>query len=217
MGRSNRYRWYDCCDTDFYTYNSSPIFFRPILRIEFDQDNEPNTFAPAHNETKYLKIRIRNRGKSTARNCNAKAKVIPNEVHFMDVPSLDKFFTLVWGSEPDLSDLKESVDIQKDNWDILHVVFANRSFAQNPTEVNTPRRYASLSKKERLKKNELTVEDSFTEGNFQIEVIVNSEETNTKARFKVHVDSDYINLSMNMLPQPTRTEKIKYRFSSIFK
>ena len=81
MGRSNRYSWYDCCDTEFYTYNiytynSSTIFFRPILRIEFDQDNEPNTFAPAHNETKYLKIMVHNRGKSTAHDCEATVKVI---------------------------------------------------------------------------------------------------------------------------------------------
>jgi len=212
MGWNNRYGWNDCCDTDIYSYYSQTIFFRPILRIEFDQ-NESNTFTPAHNDTKYLKIRVLNSGKNTARNCNAKVKVIPYEVHhFMDVPSLDKYYALVWSSEPDLSDLKDTVDIQKDNWDILHVVFANSSFPSK--QVSAPTRYASFSKKERLKTNRLVIEDSFTVGDFLIEIMVNSEETNTKAHFKVHVDTDYMNLSMNMLPQPTKIEKIKNKFSN---
>ena len=216
MGRNNRYGWNDCCDTDIYSYNSQTIFFRPILRIEFDSQKESNTFAPAHNDTKYLKIKVRNSGKSTANNCNAKVKVIADELHhFMDVPSLDKYYALVWGSEPDLSDLKDTVNIQKDNWDILHVVFANSSFPS--TQVAAPTRYASFSKKERLKTNEVVIQDSFTVGDFLIEIIVNSDETNTRAHFKVHVDTDYTKLSMNMLPQPTKIEKIKNKFSNIFK
>jgi hypothetical protein len=218
MGRYNRYRWNCSCDTNIYTYDSQTLFFRPVLRIEFDPEKESNTFAPAHNDTKYLKIRIRNSGKSTAQNCNAKVRIIPTETHhFMDVPSIDKYFTLVWGSEPDLTDLKDTVNIQRDNWDILHVVFAYRYFSQIPTGENTPTRYASFSLKQRLPNNELSIEDSFTIGDYLIEIIINSEETNTKARFKVHVDANYMNLSTNMLPQLTRIEKIKYKFLHIFK
>ena len=40
----------------------------------------------------------------------------------------------------------------------------------------------------------------FTDGEFEIEISINAEETNTKTRFKVYVDTNYINLRMNMLP-----------------
>ena len=69
MGRINRYRWDSYCNNDTYPYNSQTLFFRPKLRIEFDQDNESNTFAPASNQRKFLKIRVRNSGKSTAHDC----------------------------------------------------------------------------------------------------------------------------------------------------
>jgi len=211
LGSSNQSHYFNSYNNPI---NSQTLFFRPKLRIEFDQENDPNTFAPAFNYTKYLQIRVHNYGRSTAQNCKGIVKVIPNKTHhFMNFPSDKKYKKLVWGSEPDLSDLEDNVDIQKDNWDILHVVFANSSFPSKP--VAAPTRYASFSKKGRLIKNELAVQDSFTVGNFLIEITINSVETKTKARFELHVDTDYKNLGMKMLP-PSRYEKTKYQLSKIF-
>lgn len=77
-------------------------------------------------------------------------RAIPNTVHPSENFPSDRYKKLVWGSEPDLSDLKDIVDIQKDNWDILHVTFAHRNFSQIPTEENIPRRYASFFKKRKI-------------------------------------------------------------------
>ena len=60
----------------------------------------------------------------------------------------------------------------------------------------------------------LTVQDSFSDGEFELEILVNAEETNTKARFKIHLDTNYLSLRMNMLPQPTRIENLKNKISN---
>ena len=193
--------------------NRQTIFFRPKLRIEFDQENDPNTFAPAFNDTKYLTVRVYNYGKSTDHNCKGIVKVISNKVHPSENFPSERYKKLVWGSEPDLSDLEDNVDIQKDNWDILHVVFANSSFPSK--QIAAPTRYASFSKKGRLLHNELSIDDSFTVGIFLIEITINSDETNTRRRFELHVDGSYINLGMKMLPL-SKKENIKYQFSKIF-
>ena len=210
MGRSNRYFWNCCCDTDVYTYDSSTIFFRPILRIEFDQDNQPNTFAPAANGRKFLKIRVRNSGKSTAHVCEAIVKVIiPSNVDSNKFPSDDEK-KLVWGLNPNLSDLKDTINIKKNSSSILHVVFADSRFPSVSVQEGT--RYTSFSTMDALSKKAFAVQDTFSDGEFEIEISLNSEETNTKARFKVYVDTNYLNLRMNMLPQPARTKRIKSKF-----
>jgi hypothetical protein len=98
---------------------------------------------------------------------------------------------------------------------MLHVVFSDSIFPSVPFQEGT--RYASFSTMDKFSKRSLTVQDSFSDGEFEIEISINAEETNTKTRFKVYVDTNYISLRMNMLPQPTRIEKIKYKFSHIFK
>lgn len=98
---------------------------------------------------------------------------------------------------------------------MLHVVFSDSIFPSVPFQEGT--RYASFSTMDKFSKRSLTVQDSFSDGEFEIEISINAEETNTKTRFKVYVDTNYISLRMNMLPQSTRIEKIKYKFSHIFK
>ena len=156
MGRTIRYLGDYYCDNDIYSYDSQTLFFRPILRIEFDQENDPNTFAPAVSNTKYLTIRVYNFGNSTAHNCNGIVRVIPNTVYPSENFPSNRYKKLVRGSEPDLSDLKDTVDIQKDNWDILHVVFANSDFPL--IQFPVPTRYASFSKKDRLLNNKLSID-----------------------------------------------------------
>ena len=68
-----------------------------------------------------------------------------------------------------------------------------------------------------LSKQAFAVQDTFSDGEFEIEISLNSEETNTKARFKVYVDTNYLNPRMNMLPQPARTKRIKSKILNIFK
>jgi hypothetical protein len=59
------------------------------------------------------------------------------------------------------------------------------------------------------------IDDSCTIGTFLIEITINSDETKTHRRFELHVDSDYINLGMKMLPL-SKKESIKYQLSRIF-
>ncbi len=72
-----------------------------------------------------------------------------------------------------------------------------------------------FSKKERLANKELSIYDSFTLGDFLIEITINSDETKTHRIFELHVDRNYINLQMKMLSL-SKKENIKYQFSKFF-
>jgi hypothetical protein len=61
----------------------------------------------------------------------------------------------------------------------------------------------------------MSIDDSFTIGTFLIEITINSDETKTRRRFELCVNSNYINLGMKMLPL-FKKENIKYQFSKIF-
>jgi len=215
MGRTNRnFRNY-YCDNDIYSYSSKTLFFRPILHIEFDPEKESNTFAPAANGRKFLKIRVCNDGKSTAHDCEAKIKVIiPHNSDSRRFPSDDEK-KLVWGLNPNLSDLKDTVNIKKQSSSMLHVVFADTKFPS--VSVQEGIRYASFSTMDALSNQSFAVHDTFSEGEFEIEISINTEETNTKARFKVYVDTNHLNLRMDMLPEPTKAKSIKSKILNIFK
>ena len=99
---------------------------------------------------------------------------------------------------------------------MLHVVFADSRFPSVSVQEGT--RYTSFSTMDALSKQAFAVQDTFSDGEFEIEISLNSEETNTKARFKVYVNTkDYLNPRMNMLPQPARTKRIKSKILNIFK
>jgi hypothetical protein len=215
MGRINRnFRNY-YCDNDIYSYRSQTLFFRPILHVEFDPEKESNTFAPAANGRKFLKIRVHNDGKSTAHDCEAKVKVIiPHDSDSRRFPSDDEK-KLVWGLNPNLSDLKDTVNIKKQSLSMLHVIFTDTKFPSVSVREGT--RYASFSTMDALSTQAFAVHDTFSDGEFEIEISINAEETNTKAHFKVYVDTNYLNLRMNMLPESTRTKSIKSKILNIFK
>ncbi|HEX2406144.1 MAG TPA: hypothetical protein VHJ38_02955 [Nitrososphaeraceae archaeon] len=61
----------------------------------------------------------------------------------------------------------------------------------------------------------MSIYDSFTLGDFLIEITINSDETKTHRIFELHVDRNYINLQMKMLPL-SKKENIKYQFSKFF-
>lgn len=182
-------------------------FFRPYLCLEHDP-NEPNTFAPAHNNIKYLVIRVRNIGRSTAYNCNADVKVmIPPNIDRMNYPS-DNCKILGWSREHDLSDLSSNRNIRAHHWDLLHVVFSHPAFPNIPSAA--PTRYASFSIPDRLNNNGLSVPDSFTEGVYDIEIRVTADQTHMKGRFRIYVHTNHMSLNMISLPYSTR-EKFKQR------
>lgn len=92
----------------------------------------------------------------------------------------------------------------------MHVIFSDSHFAT--THVNASKRYACISTIERLayeqnaprtyggRSQNLTVEDSFTNGDFEIEITITSDEGPYKrAKFNVIVDTDYGKLTMRKL------------------
>ena len=97
---------------------------------------------------------------------------------------------------------------------MLHVVFADSRFPS--VSVQEDKIYFIFNNGCTFKAS-FCIQDTFSDGEFEIEISLNSEETNTKARFKVYVDTNYLNPRMNMLPQPARTKRIKSKILNIFK
>jgi hypothetical protein len=201
-------------------YSCYSIFFRAKIKVEFKPIKEQNTFAPQHTfqrgqlityTQRFLRIRVRNSGYRTLHNCQAELRLIIQKGDDpMRYPS-DNAKPLAWGRHPQsLYDLTQTRHIQGHGSQLLHVIFSDSHFAT--THVNAPKRYACISTIERLayEQNEprtyggrsqnLTVEDSFTNGDFEIEITITSDEGPYKrAKFNVIIDTDYGKLTMRKL------------------
>jgi hypothetical protein len=191
-------------------------FFRPKLRIEFHEDKEKSTFTPERTfgETrnaifirKYKRIRVRNNGRGLARNCKARLEItIPKGADPNRYPS-DDSRNLYWegsGIQQDTSTIKNIQPME--GRELLHVVFSDSRFLN--TSMIPQQKFASISTNESLNHLGIVVEDGFAEGDFIVVVTVVSDETATRAKFKVHVERDYRGLSMNKL---SKFENLKLR------
>jgi hypothetical protein len=221
---ANYYKSYsfDCFDIYSDCFSNYSIFFRPKLRIKFDPNRDQNTFAPSHHfglqdgyTQKYLRVLVRNNGHRSLHNCQAELRILidkdTSENDLMRYPS-DEPKLLAWGSHPQsLNNLSTNMNIQANSCRLLHVVFSDSDFAN--MNVDAPRRYACISTVDRLdtplrptgQSNNLTVEDSFTNGDFLVEISVSSDEGPYKiSKFLVTVDTDWRNLRMRKISQLER-------------
>jgi hypothetical protein len=146
----------------------------------------------------------------TAVNCKAQLKVIEDGDDPMRYPSTDPK-PLPWGRLLDLTDLQRQTDIHPFIGEqLLHVVFSAK-WLQNIQQpgIKYPR-YAQISILDPMKSNRgLREEDGFSVGNFYVEVIVTSEEVFTKAKLRIHVEENFLNISMKKL---SRSEVLEYTF-----
>jgi hypothetical protein len=203
-------------------YSNHSLFFRPRLKIEFDPRRNQNTFAPSHGfggldgyTQRYLRVLVRNKGHRSLHNCQAELRIlIPKNTSENDLsryPS-DEPKLLAWGRHPQsLEPLSCSMNIQANSGRLLHVVFSDSDFAN--MNIIGPRRYACISTIDRLQveprpagqANNLRVEDSFTDGEFIIEISVTSDEGPYKiSKFLVTIGTDWSGLKMRKISRLER-------------
>jgi hypothetical protein len=218
LGRNTKRNCFSSCEYSGgnYVAISTPFFRRPILFVEHNEGAEPDTFAPAHTfldlqgpyVQKYLRIRIRNKGAGTAHKCSAQLRIIiPKDTNATLFPSRDAK-QLTWGRSPDKSDISSQIDIHpKIGEGILHVVFSDSRFNSILIR-DAQRKYASASIHERLERNELRVEDGFSQGTFLVDVVVSSEEAYCRTKLKITIPADYMGITMRRL---SRLERWKNR------
>jgi len=111
---------------------SHSSFFRPKLRLEFDEHKEQNTFASSgksHNHTqRFLRIHVENKGYRSVHNCQAEMTVvIPDGANQMLYPS-DEMKLLAWGRFPQSNNLTDKQTIRGHGEELLHIVFSNSPF-----------------------------------------------------------------------------------------
>ncbi|MGB7955121.1 MAG: hypothetical protein WCF23_14175 [Candidatus Nitrosopolaris sp.] len=148
-----------------------------------------------------------NSGYRILNNCQALLKVnIPENADKMRYPSEDEKI-LAWGR--DVTDLSAKRTIQAQSSEMVHVVFSDSDFDTTPVSTRATR-YACISTIEILtpdikgrnerRANKLRVEDSFSDGTFDIEIMITSDEGSYKrAKFRVTVDKDYRKLNMQKM------------------
>jgi hypothetical protein len=184
------------------------FFNRPRLRIECEEKKEPNVFTPERGDTKYLRIRVKNKGRRSAENCRARLTVIEDERDSARYPSTDPK-PLPWGRSLELNHLQEEANIHPFiGEELLHVAFSALWFCNEQLGIKY-HRYAEISTLERLRRNDLREEDSFTIGDFIVEVIVTSEGAFTKGKLRIHVEENFHKIGIKKL---SRFEVLKYKF-----
>jgi hypothetical protein len=80
----------------------------------------------------------------------------------------------------------------------LFVAFSAKWF-KNIQAVDTPQRYASIAVSDSVRTNLFRVEDSFTTGDFIVEIVATSEDAYCKAILSITVKDDYQALKMEKL------------------
>jgi len=193
--------------------NNSSFFRKPRLRVEYDESDQ-ETFAPeitfldGNFTQKHLKIRIRNRGLIVAQNCIGQLRVIiPKGANPTLYPSRDSK-QLTWGRSTDKSDISNQINIHPIIGEgLLHIAFSDSRFKDIPIK-DAPTKYASVSIFERLRINELRVIDSFSIGDFIVEVVVSSNEAHCKTKMRISIADNYRAIKMTKL---TRFERLKLR------
>lgn len=204
---NNFYDQYNAFDIHSDWYPCHSIFFRARIKIDNEIYTPSHSFGALYYQ-RYLKIRVKNSGYKILHNCQALVKVmIPKNADRMRYPSDDEKI-LAWGRLDNLGDLSTTRTIQAQSSELLHVVFSDSDFVTTP--VSSPAtRYACISTIERLNPpgyrsegsaNGLRVEDSFSDGVFDIEIMITSDEGPYKrARFKVIVETRYMRLNMRKI------------------
>jgi hypothetical protein len=151
---------------------------------------------------KFLRVRIRNKGHRAVHKCEAELRVFipknddPKNDDPMKYPS-DDYKKLTWGRYPQDNDYSTSKDIQAHGTQLLHAAFSDSDFRTTPVQ-DAPMRLACISTIERLPMDEraegaannLTVPDSFSEGHYEVEIHITTDEgPHVKSRFKIYVEN----------------------------
>lgn len=131
---------------------------------------------------------------------------MPKDDNHMRYPS-DEPKQLAWGRHPQENDLKSSKDIYARGWRLLHVAFSDSDFGTTPVK-DAPLCHACISTMERLpldlraegRANNLTIEDSFSEGQYEVQVEITTEEGSyVRSRFKIYVGTNWRDLRMQRI------------------
>jgi hypothetical protein len=191
--------------------NSS--FFRPKLRLEFDERKKQNDYAPsgiAHSNTqRYLRIYVENKGYTSVHNCQAEmVVVIPDNANPMLYPS-DERKVLAWGRFPQSNDFDDKRTIRGHGKELLHIVFSDSLFDRVQSNKEEEKRLAGVSTKDNLQliksvmpaegQTYLKPQDGFTVGKFDVEISITSDEgPYVQARLTIYVESNFQGLRMKL-------------------
>jgi len=142
-------RYIDFYYPAYHTINRNSSFFRPKLRLEFDEHKKQNDYAPSAgylgDTQRFLRIYVENKGYSSAHNCQAEiVAVIPDRANPMLYPS-DERKLLAWGRFPQSDDIEDKRTIRAHSKELLHISFSDSLFKDVKTNKEEEKRFAGVS------------------------------------------------------------------------
>jgi hypothetical protein len=181
------------------------FFIKPNLKVIFDNQQEPdvNTFAPSHQlistnderlylgqveKRRFLKVRIKNKGKELAINCEGELR-ITKWPSTMSLPPSTDIKKLSWDEVPTKSSEQRSIRTKKEG-ELLNVIFVD-SRLEPVTGEEFPI-YAYIATPEALTNMYQRAQDGIRSGDYEAELILTSENgAYTKTMVSIHVDKGY--------------------------
>lgn len=130
--------------------------------------------------------------------------MIPPNVDTWLYPTTNPY-QIVWGSTSTKSDLTETTTINRNEKNkYLHVVFFDSSFENRSTNLHH-RRYAEISMLSHLRNNDLMEEDSFSEGDYLLELNITWDNGGNR--------KEYLMITIDHLPEQSRQTIRKLSFT----
>lgn len=190
------------------TYGRKDIFsffIKPNLKVIFDNPQKPdiNTFAPSHRliatkderlmlgqkeNRRFLKVRIKNKGKELATNCEGELRITKWPASVALPPSTD-IKKLSWDEVPSDSSVQRNIRTKKEG-ELLNLIFVD-SRLEPVTGEEFPI-YAYIATPEALTNMYQRAQDGIRTGDYEAELILTSENgAYTKTMVSIHVDKGY--------------------------
>jgi hypothetical protein len=189
------------------------FFISPSLKIEYEEKPESaRIFCPAQRylvqdgssfERKFLRICVRNTGFVSAKNCEAKMRILSNN----DVKQL------VWEGSASSSVL-EGISLRKDiharrGEELVHVSFSDSRFTNLADENFRVFSWASTMRAI-PPQNVLSLEDRLDGSEVEI-TILSEEGAFCKSIFRIHADTNHLSLRMDKISDESGGKWSKFR------
>ncbi|MPZ07787.1 MAG: hypothetical protein GEU26_15475 [Nitrososphaeraceae archaeon] len=179
-----------------------PFFIRPKLSIDSNVLTPQVQRIPTNITRQYVRVRVRNIGKGLASGCRARLRLTKWNENSLHIDPTD-IKNLVWaGGSPEVE-----IYPNDDVGEVLDVIFSDSDFGTGD------KIRAMVSTQQAESNPDISAQDGFGTGEFEVELKVLSKHGSCKSKFFIEVGRNFENLTMHK--QRTWFEVMKDRIRNM--